>query len=224
MCTPHVCTASPGAERQQRDGRARLAAPAPCTEIVIHLHCHAEGMQEVSKRSSAIINNSPSTQQSFGSIFKPWLRSLPFPSSSLNPHSRSLLFACHHDSGTLGFKVKGEAAVHLPCRKFHPGKPFAFPSTDGVGSEDPLLSSAGLYMGWGHGTGVSPPSTLRGQLLHLLTTSQKPPPHPKLKFPSFSHIGVTERHGLSRRSSPRSQGLLCPCTNPPTARQALAET
>lgn len=145
-----MCTASAGTERQQRDGRARLAAPAPCTEILTHLHCllgdrTAEGMQEVSKRSSVIINNSPSTQQSFGSIFKPWLRSLPFPSSSLNPHSCSLLFACHHDSGTLGFKVKGEAGVHLPCRKFHPGKPFAFPRADGVGSEDPLLSSTGFY-------------------------------------------------------------------------------
>lgn len=49
-------------------------------------------MQRVAKRSSRVINTVPSAQPSLGSIFKPRLRSLPFPSSSLQPPPRRLSY------------------------------------------------------------------------------------------------------------------------------------
>lgn len=123
----------------------------------------------------------------------------------------------------MGFKVKGEAAVHRPCRKFHAGKPFALPSAGGAHGGSRLR------------TQPSPRDFPRRSRAAELGAGDRgiPPEHPKraaapLHAPAtssaaqaeISQFGVQKGHGLAHGTSPRSPGLRCPCAKPPTARQA----
>lgn len=101
-------TQGAGADRESQ-GSGESEAGCPST---LALHCPlpvrtAEEVQRAAKPSSRIINTRSSAQQSPSSIFKPQLRSLPFPSSSLSPH---LPFACHH-IGVSGQRGSGHASA-----------------------------------------------------------------------------------------------------------------